>query len=149
MTTYKSSASIFRLILIYALIVGCSASGPVFKPIEPLPDGKGVVYIYRESSFVGAGVYGTVTADKTPITKIYNGGYFPYISTPGAVHFEVSTEATNEADVTVDAGKEKYLKTTVGMGLLVGHLKFSEVSPEIGRKEISECNLLEPIENHE
>jgi len=46
----------------------------------------------------------------------------------------------------VEAGKEKYLKTTVGMGFVAGHLKFSEVSPEIGRKEISECQLLEPIE---
>jgi hypothetical protein len=59
-----------------------------------------------------------VTVDKTPIKKIYNSGYFPYLSTPGAVHFEVSTETTNEADVTVEAGKEKYLKTTVGMRLL-------------------------------
>lgn len=90
-----------------------------------------------------------MAANKTPITKIYNGEYFRYISTPGTVHFEVSTEATNEADVTVEAGKEKYLKTTVGMGLLVGHLKLSEVSPEIGRKKISEYNLLDPLESHE
>ena len=95
---------------------------------------------------MGGGVYGTVTANKIPITKIRNGGYFPYLTSPGPVHFEVSTEATNEADVSVEAGKEKYLKTTVGMGFVAGHLKFSEVSPEIGRKEISECQLLEPIE---
>jgi len=146
MLKVKSSTSILGLIFISTVIVGCSASGPAFKPIAPLPDGKGVVYIYRESSFVGAGVYGTATANKTPITKIHNGGYFPYIANPGVVHFEVSTEATNEADVTVEAGKEKYLKTTVGMGLLVGHLKFSEVSPEIGKNEITECKLLETIE---
>lgn len=134
------------IILILTLLVGCGASGPAFKPVDPLPAGKGVVYIYRESGFVGGGVYGTVTADKKPITKIKNGGYFPYISSPGAVHFEVTTEAANEADVSVEAGKEKYLKTTVGIGFFVGHLKFSEVSPEIGRKEISECKLLDPIE---
>jgi len=133
------------LILTSALIVGCSASGPVFKPVDPIPVGKGVVYIYREPGFVGSGVYGTVTANKEPIAKIKTGGYFPYLSNPGSVHFEVSTEATNEADVTVESGKEKYLKTTVGMGFFVGHLKFSEVSPEIGKKEISECKLLEPI----
>lgn len=133
-------------ILTSALIAGCSASGPAFKPVDPIPTGKGVVYIYRAPGFVGSGVYGTVTANKTPITKIKNGGYFPYISNPGPVHFEVSTEATNEADVTVETGKEKYLKTTIGMGFFVGHLKFSEVSPEIGKKEISECKLLEPIQ---
>lgn len=62
------------------------------------------------------------------------------------MHFEVSTEATNEADVTVESGKEKYLKTTVGIGFFIGHLKFSEVSPGIGKKEISECKLLDPIQ---
>ena len=142
---YFKTNQISGFIIILILIAGCGASGPVFKPIDPLPAGKGVVYIYRESGFVG-GVYGTVTANKIPITKIRNGGYIPYLSNPGSVHFEVSTEATNEADVAVEAGKEKYLKTTVGMGFVAGHLKFSEVSPEIGRKEISECQLLEPIE---
>jgi hypothetical protein len=143
---YFKTNQISGFIIISILIAGCGASGPVFKPIDPLPAGKGVVYIYRESGFVGGSVYGTVTANKIPITKIRNGGYFPYLSNPGSVHFEVSTEATNEADVAVEAGKEKYLKTTVGMGFVAGHLKFSEVSPEIGRKEISECQLLEPIE---
>jgi hypothetical protein len=143
---YFKSNQIFGFIIIAILIEGCGASGPVFKPIDPIPAGKGVVYIYRESGIVGGGVYGTATANKIPITKIRNGGYFPYLSNPGTVHFEVSTEATNEADVAVEAGKEKYLKTTVGMGFVAGHLKFSEVSPEIGRKEISECQLLEPIE---
>lgn len=127
-----------------ALMSSCGASGPGFKPVTP-PAGKGVVYIYRQSSMVGAGVFGTVKANNTPITRIKNGGYYPYIASPGNNHFTVSTEATNEADVAVEKGSEKYLKTTIGMGLLVGHLKFSEVSPEIGRNEISGCKLLEPI----
>lgn len=142
----KFSGSALVLCLTSLLIAGCSASGPAFKPIDPIPAGKGVVYIYREPGVVGSGVYGTVSANKRPITKIKNGGYFPYVSNPGSVHFEVSTEATNEADLIVEAGKEKYLKTSVGMGFFVGHLKFSEVSPEIGKKEIVECNLLEPIQ---
>jgi hypothetical protein len=75
----------------------------------------------------------------TPLTisaKIKNGGYYPYIASPGNNHFEVSTEATNEANVMVEKGSEKYLKTTIGMGLFVGHLKFTEVSPEIGNNRI-------------
>jgi hypothetical protein len=148
MHSYKSFGATIWGILISILFAGCAASGPAFKPmpIEATPLGKGVVYIYRQPGLVGGAVYGTVTANHKPITKIRNGGYFPYVSDPGPVHFEVSTEATNEADVMVEAGKEKYLKTTVGIGLFVGHLKFSEVSPEIGRQEITECKLLEPIQ---
>ncbi len=141
-----SKFGILILLVIPLVIIGCSASGSAFKPVNPIPADKGVVYIYREPSFAGSGVFGTVTANKTPITKIKNGGYFPFVASPGNVHFEVSTETTNEADVMVEAGKEKYLKTTIGMGFLVGHLSFSEVSPEIGKREISECQLLEPVE---
>ncbi|MDD5321203.1 MAG: hypothetical protein PHD43_11440 [Methylococcales bacterium] len=106
MRNRKSNSSNLWIILASALIVGCSASGPAFKPVDPIPAGKGVVYIYRQPGGMGSGAYGTVTANKTPITKILTGGYFPYISNPGPVHFEVSTEATNEADVTVESGRE-------------------------------------------
>ena len=139
----------FRMLILIAInlsLIGC-ASGPAFKPVNPIPEGKGVVYIYREHAFMGAGsgVTSDVTVNNTPITNILSGGYFPYITEPGSKHFEVSTEATNQADVLVVAGKEKYLKTTVGMGFLIGHLHLTEVSPEIGRNEIKECQLLEPI----
>jgi hypothetical protein len=146
MHRYKSFSATIGVILTSALLNGCAVSGKGFDPIEAIPLEKGVVYIYRQPSMLGGAVYGTVTANHKPITKIKNGGYFPYVSDPGPVHFEVSTEATNEADVMVEAGKEKYLKTTIGMGLFVGHLKFSEVSPEIGRQEVGECKLLEPIQ---
>lgn len=145
MNTIKSASVVASLALASTLFAGCGATGAAFKPVDPIPAGKGVVYIYRQPSYLGAGVFGTLTANKIPITKIRNGGYFPYVSNPGPVHFEVTTEATNEANVTVDAGQEKYLKTTIGMGLFVGHLKLSEVSPEIGRREIGECKLLEPV----
>ncbi len=143
----KSFNSAIWLLLGSVLLAGCAAPGPLFKPVDLVPPtNKGVVYIYRQPGIVGSAVYGTVTANNKPITKIMQGGYFPYISDPGPVHFEVSTEATNAADVVVETGVEKYLKTTVGMGFFIGHLKFSEVSPDIGRKEITECKLLEPIQ---
>lgn len=134
------------LVFASVFLAGCSVSGPAFKPVESLPADKGVVYIYRQPKGFGGGVFGTVKANQAPLTKIKNGGYYPYIAEPGPVHFEVKTEATNEADVTVEAGKEKYLKTSVGMGFFVGHLKLTEVSPEIGKQEIVKCKLLPPIQ---
>ena len=93
---------------------------------------------------MGAAVSGTVKANNTPITKIKNGGYFPYVCAPGNNHFTVTTESTNEANVMVEKGSTKYLKTTVGMGIVVGRLKFTEVSPQIGESEITGCKLLAP-----
>ena len=147
MNPLKSSLSAAALLFSAILLSSCGANGPAFKPVSPIPDGKGVVYIYRSSSIVGGAVYGTCKVDNSPITKITNGGYYPYIATPGTHNFTVTTEATNEANVTVDKGGEKYLKTTVGMGVIVGHLKFTEVSPMLGKSEIAECKLLAPLSN--
>lgn len=140
----KSSLLSAGLLLGAMFLTSCGASGPAFTQVTP-PAGKGVVYIYRQSSFVGGGVFGTVKANGKPVTKIKNGGYYPYIASPGNNHFEVTTEVTNEANVMVEKGSEKYLKTTIGMGLFVGRLKFTEVSPEIGKNEIAGCKLLEPV----
>ena len=95
MNSHNLSSVAMWLVFASVLISGCSASGPAFKPVEPIPAGKGVVYIYREPSVFGSAIYGTVSANKRPITKIHNGGYFPDLANPGSVHFEVSTEATN------------------------------------------------------
>jgi hypothetical protein len=131
-------------VAVVALLAGCGASGPAFKPIDPPANGQGVVYIYRQSSGLGAGVHGTLRANGKAVTDVKNGGYFPYVGPPGEVKFEVHTEASNDATVNVEGGIEKFLKVTVGMGFFVGHLHLTEVSPEIGKKEIAECKLLEP-----
>jgi len=131
-------------VFVTVFLTGCGASGPAFKPIDAPTDGRGVVYIYRQASGLGAGVHGTVRANGTPVADVKNGGYFPYVGAPGAVKFEVTTEATNEAIVNVEAGIEKFLKVTVGMGFFVGHLHLTEVSPDIGKKEIADTKLLEP-----
>lgn len=132
------------MLLSAALLTGCGASGPAYKRIDPPTDGQGVVYIYRQASGLGMGVHGTVRANGKAVTDVKNGGYFPYVGKAGSTKFEVRTEATNDATVNVESGIEKYLKVTVGMGLFVGHLHLTEVSPEIGQREIAECKLLEP-----
>jgi len=132
------------MLLTAALLTGCGASGPSFRKIDPVASGQGVVYIYRQPAGLGMGVHGTVRANGKAITDVKNGGYYPYVGPPGNVKFEVRTEATNEATINVESGVEKYLKVTVGMGLFVGHLHLTEVAPDIGKKEITECKLLEP-----
>jgi len=143
MSSLRQCALAFAVVLT-VLLTGCGASGPAFRPIDAPTDGRGVVYIYRQSSGLGAGVHGTVRANGTPVTDVKNGGYFPYVGAPGPVKFEVTTEATNDATVNVEPGIEKFLKVTVGMGFFVGHLHLTEVSPDIGKKEIADTQLLEP-----
>lgn len=136
------------VLLAAAMLTGCGASGPGFKKMDLPADGQGIVYIYRQSSSFGMGVHGTARANGKVVADIKNGGYYPYVGKPGETKFEIRTEATNEATVNVEAGVEKYLKVTVGLGFFAGHLHLTEVSPEIGKKEIAECKLLEPETQH-
>jgi hypothetical protein len=80
------------------------ASGPTFKPVGATPENKGVVYIYYQ--MISDYFPMTIAANGKKITTIYTGGYFPNVSAPGMVHFEVirGTEVITEADVTVEAG---------------------------------------------
>jgi len=131
------------------VLVGCSASGPRFQHVSPIPVGKGVVYVYREGKFTGCAVYGTLKVNDKPVTKVKNGGYYPCICTPGTVELSVSTETTNTATVDVVDGSEHYVRTTVGMGLFVGRLYLNEVSSNTGEKEIAACKLLKSLETPE
>jgi hypothetical protein len=113
-----------------------------------MPANKGLVYIYYQPDHQEWGELPILTANGKPIARINTGGFFPYVSAPGIVHFVVrrGTEVIKEADVTVEAGTEKYLKVSFGLDSLFYHWKFSEVSPEIGSKEITKCRLLKPIQ---
>jgi hypothetical protein len=133
------------VILMTVTIAGCSATGRPFVHVDPIPDGKGIVYVYRPDRTVGCAVSGTIRANGVPITNVKNGGYYPYVADPGRVNLNVTTEVENSTDITVEAGREKYVKTTVGMGFFLGHLKLGEVSSDVGEREIRECRLLDPM----
>ena len=146
MQVRKSAIQVPQAVFVWLFAAGCAATGPAFTPVNPIPAGKGVVYVYREPKVVGCAVKGTVSANDTLITMIKNGGYYPYIAHPGPVHFAVTCGETNTADVTVRPGEEEYLKTTVGAGFFGGQLNLTEVSSAIGSEEIRRCKLLKSVE---
>lgn len=146
--------ALYRQILIVSFIIfilgisGCATLGPVYQKVDQVPENSGVVYIYRPSGFVGGGVAPTLYTDKgkTPIVKIYPGGYFPYFAKPGEVDFSAATEAESSVTLDIKPGQAYYVKLTIGIGFFVGRPHLIIVSPEVGEKEITECKLI-PKEN--
>jgi hypothetical protein len=136
----KRCRSGFWLAALSALLAGCSVSGPAFKP-APLPPGQGAVYLYRPSATLAAGDP-TVLANRVPLARIEPGGYFPYLGQPGPVYFQIGPDTANVAYVRLEAGKEKYLRASDP----TGRLKLAPVAPEIGRREIAQCTLLERLQ---
>jgi len=129
-------------LLLVALLSGCASLGPVYQKVETVPADRGLVYIYRPSSFVGGGVSYDVKVGETPVTTLYNGGYYPYLSAPGEVEFWAKTESRSAVTLDVKAGETYFLKGTVGVGLLVGRPHLTVVPNETGAGEIAGCKLI-------
>lgn len=130
------------LVLIALTLTGCASLGPAYQKVENFPEDKGLVYIYRPSSFIGGGVSYDVKVGEAPVTTLYNGGYYPYFVKPGEVEFWAKTETKSAVTLDVKPGQEYYVKGTVGIGILVGRPHLMVVQPEIGATEISGCKLI-------
>lgn len=129
-------------LLLVALLSGCASLGPAYQIVEAIPPEKGLVYIYRPSSFVGGGVSYDVKVGENPIITLYNGGYYPYFSAPGEVEFWAKTESKSAVTLDVKAGETYFVKGTVGVGLLVGRPHLTVVDNGIGAVEIAGCKLI-------
>ena len=130
-------------LLLLALLSGCAPSlGPVYQKAELAPNDKGLVYIYRPSSFVGGGVSYDVKVGEIPVTTLYNGGYYPYFSSPGEIEFWAKTESRSAVTLDVEAGETYFIKGTVGVGFLIGRPHLSVETNENGTLEIATCKLI-------
>lgn len=132
-----------------ALISGCATLGPTFQKIDKVPEGMGLIYIYRPSSVIGGAVSYDVKVGETVITTLYKGGYYPYFPTPGELELWAKTEARTAVTLDVKAGETYYVKGTVGVGFFVGRPHLIVVPNSVGEMEIAECKLIPETKGEE
>lgn len=125
---------------------GCATSGPAFQKVENIPADKGLVYIYRSSSFKGAAVSYDVHVknkgnDKV-VTNLKNGGYFPYFADAGENEVWAKTEAKSSVTLDVKPGQTYYVKGGIRMGFAIGRPELTMQPADVGAAEILECKLL-------
>ena len=131
------------LALVALFLTGCASLGPVYTPVASVPQDKAVIYIYRSPSFVGGAVsYDVHDGENGVVTSLPNGGYYPYIRSPGEVEIWAKTESKSSVTLDLKAGDVKYVKGTLGVGVLVGRPHLSVVSDEVGQSEIKECKMI-------
>lgn len=125
-------------------LTGCAATGPKFAEAETsipkMSADQGRVYFYRNASFVGGGMQPAIKLDGVEVGSSQSGGYFYVDAKPGAHEALTSTETTNKLSFVLDKGEIKYVRTSVSVGVLVGHVVPELVSPEQARKELAELN---------
>ena len=72
---------------LFPLVVGfqgCTATGALFKEVQ-IPEGKAVLYFYREWGFEGSGVAQELYVNGEYLVEVTNGGYISYVADPSQV----------------------------------------------------------------
>lgn len=131
-------------IALVAALTGCAASGPKFaeqQAVTPkLSAEQGRVYFYRVNSMAGGALRPDVSLDGTVVGQSVPGGYFYADAAAGSHEAQTSTEVSNKLTFVLDKGETKYVRTSVSMGLLVGHVKPELVGADEAQKEIAELS---------
>lgn len=133
-------------------IVGCAAllaacaSGPkhaeVQSSIPALKASEGRLYVYRSGSMMGAAIQPNVVINGKVAGESKPGGFFFVDLAPGAVEVSTSTEVEKKLSLTLDAGQTRYVRTSVGFGLMVGRVYPELVDNNVGAKEIAETSYI-------
>ena len=121
---------IIVLISILGMLIGCAASGPIFKKSEPQSQGQATIYIYRPNQFFNAGGWPEIFVDDNKLFALKNQGYGVVQLPPGEhkIKAEGSMLFTNwypgpmELTHTFEANKEYFVRVIPQLtsGMLIG-----------------------------
>lgn len=129
-----------------ATLLAACASGPkhaeVQSSIPALKATEGRLYVYRSGSMMGAAIQPNVVVNGKVVGESKPGGFF-FVDLPaGTVEVLTSTEVEKKLTLTLDAGQTRYVRTTVGFGLLVYRVYPELVDNKEGAKEIAETSYI-------
>ena len=132
------------LVLVGALLTGC-ASGPRFSEVSssilPIPAAEGRIYFFRSSSMMGAAIQPDIHLNGQVVGSSKPGGFF-YLDRPaGTYTASTTTEVEKTTTFTLAVGETRYLRTSISMGLLVGHVAVEVEEPQKAMAEIQTLSL--------
>ena len=113
-------------VAVLAILATACASGPKFDQVASgfpaIKAGEGRVYLYRSSSMMGAAVQPTIYVNGKAVGSSKPGGFF-YTDVPaGPVEVSCGTEVEKKATFVIGDHETRYVKTSVGFGIMVGRV---------------------------
>ena len=135
------------------LLVAC-ASGPRYadmkSSIPPLAADKGRIYFYRSNSMLGAAIQPSIVLNGEKVGDSQPGGVFYIDRPPGKYEAMCGTEVERKASFVLSAGQERFVKTTISMGAVAGHVTPELVDSAAGMAAIQSLHFTAPktAQNH-
>jgi hypothetical protein len=131
------------IVALVMVLAGC-ASGVKHKDmassIPTLQGDQGRIYFFRPSGLIGAGIQPGVMLDGVRVGESQPGGFFYVDAKPGNHEVVTTSEVEKKLTFTLAKGETKYVKSSVGMGVLVYRIYPELVSADEGQKELSELS---------
>ena len=126
------------------LLGGCAGNQPMPQAVQngklkKAKPGKGMLYVYRPSSFIGGAVYYDVHdgAQKDKVLgTIVSGSVIASELKPGTHEIWAKTEAKVGVPVSIRSGTTQCVKAGVGMGLFIGRPELQKIDLQTCRYDI-------------
>ena len=122
-----------------ALVSGCATGIKHDQMASSLPSlkaGQGRIYFFRSSSMVGAAIQPEIRLNGEVVGQSKPGGFFFVDRPAGSYVAAASTETEKTASFSLQAGETKYIRSSVGFGLVVGRVVLEPETPEKAKAEL-------------
>ena len=143
----KRPSSVFCLLLTLLIFLSSCATGPQFREVQSIPEGKSIAYFYRPARYYGSARSPAIHDNGNLILDgLGNGGYWVYAVSPGKHIFSSKAAILEGSHVTITSeapGEVYYIRMDILAGAFVSDAKFFRVYPEQGQQEIAGCKLVE------
>jgi Protein of unknown function (DUF2846) len=130
--------------LLFAL-AGC-ASGPAYKDVSSsfsaIASGNGRIFFYRTAT-MGAALQPSVMLNGQKVGSAVPGGFFYVDRPPGDFEVATTTELKKTLTFHLDEAQTRYIRLSISLGLIVGHVYPELVEDSVGAGEIQKTKMVQ------
>lgn len=130
----------------FAILLSACASGPKLaemqSSIPALKSDQGRIYFFRSSNMIGAGIQPNVMLNGEVVGVSKPGGFFFVDHAPGAKQVTTTSEVEKKLTFNLNAGEIRYVKTSVGLGMIVYRVYPELVDKAVGEKDVAELSYI-------
>lgn len=124
---------------VLALASGCATGIKHEQMASSMPSvkaGEGRIYFFRNSSMFGAAVQPDIRLNGQVVGASKPGGFF-FVDRPAGNYLATaSTETDKTVSFVLKSGETKYIRSSVGLGLMVGRVILEPETPEKAQSEL-------------